>query len=262
MNRNKLTAISNSYYVPTMEPEPISELQQSTSPGAPKLTWGEIMDTEDNVLENVEPFCFYSTDNINQVEEQKVETKNVEKRIEEQAKVLQMPVTCKKIPKERLSKDTKAISNSYYVPTMEPEPISELQQSTSPGAPKLTWGEIMDTEDNVLENVEPFCFYSTDNINQVEEQKVETKNVEKRIEEQAKVLQMPVTCKKIPKERLSKDTKILLHFVTYVTNCRETGFVQTKEVHGAWHRERMERSPKEPHSNPHQAQKKIQLQRE
>ncbi|GAA6108338.1 polyadenylate-binding protein 1-like isoform X1 [Tachysurus ichikawai] len=202
---------------------------------------------------------------------------------------------------------------------MEPDPMYELQQSTSPAAPKLTWGEIMDAEDNALENVAPFCFYnpwSRDTINQVEEQKVETKNVEKRVEEQrveeqkvemknvekrveekrveeqkveeqAKVMQMPVKHKKLPKERLSKNTKINMEngrpkgtgFVTFASadearnaiikmNGRVLGSrplyispVQSKEVHGARHRERMERSPKEPCPNPHQAQKNIQLQR-
>ncbi|KAK2840855.1 hypothetical protein Q7C36_012434 [Tachysurus vachellii] len=218
------------------------------------------------------------------------------------------------------------ISNSVL--TTEPDPMYKLQQSTSPAAPKLTWGEIMDAEDNALENVAPFCFYnpwSTDKINQVEEQKVEMKNVEKRVEEQkveeqAKVTQAkvtPVKHKKLPKEHLNKNSKtvkLLLRNLDWNVDDRRlhkefhpfgtvinaeinmenghpkgTGFVtfksadearnaiikmngrllgsrplyispvQSKEVHGARHRE--ERSPKEPCPNPHQAQKNIQLQR-
>ncbi|KAK3519576.1 hypothetical protein QTP86_017588, partial [Hemibagrus guttatus] len=213
-----------------MECEFKCELPNSTSPAPVKLTWGEIMDAEDNGLENVEPFCFYnpwSMDNVNQVEKQKVKKnlmvqKAEEQKAEKQARDQQLPVRNKKLPNERLSKNnefqSEAISNS--LPTMEPESMCELPHSTSPAPAKLTWGEIMDAEDNGPENVEPFCFYnpwSTDNVNQVEEQKVEKQKVKKNLmvqkaeeqkaEKQARVQQLPVRNKKLPNELLSKNNK-------------------------------------------------------
>ncbi|XP_058255446.1 polyadenylate-binding protein 1-A-like [Hemibagrus wyckioides] len=181
-----------------MEPESMSELPRCPSPAPVKLTWGEIMDSEDNEMENVEPFCFYnpwSMDYINQVEEQKVEKDIEEQKAEEQAKVQQPPVRNTKLLNERLSKNNKC---------------------TSPAPAKLTWGEIMDAEDNEMENVEPFSFYnpwSMDIISQVEEQKAEEQKVEEqkveeqKAEEQARVQQLPVSDKKLPNERLCKNKK-------------------------------------------------------
>ncbi|XP_058245398.1 uncharacterized protein LOC131352888 [Hemibagrus wyckioides] len=199
-------------FLPTMEPESMSEQPQCPSPAPVKLTWGEIMDAEDNEMENVEPFCFYNPwtmDNINQVEEQKAE---------EQAKVQQLPVRNTKLHNERLSKNNKfqseAISN--FLPTVEPESMAELPQCTSPAPVKLTWGEIMDAEDTEMENVEPFSFYnpwSMDIMNQVEEQKAEEQKVEKqkveeqKVEKQARVQQLPVSDRKLPNERLCKNKK-------------------------------------------------------
>ncbi|XP_058255259.1 dynein heavy chain-like protein 2 [Hemibagrus wyckioides] len=183
-----------------MEPESMSELPRCPSPAPVKLTWGEIMDSEDNEMENVEPFCFYnpwSMDYINQVEEQKVEKDIEEQKAEEQAKVQQPPVRNTKLLNERLSKNNKC---------------------TSPAPAKLTWGEIMDAEDNEMENVEPFSFYnpwSMDIISQVEEQKAEEQKVEEqkveeqKAEKQARVQQLPVSDKKLPNERLCKNKKVL-----------------------------------------------------
>ncbi|XP_053479876.1 polyadenylate-binding protein 1-A-like isoform X2 [Ictalurus furcatus] len=82
--------------------------------------------------------------------------------------------------------------------------VSEVPSSTPPAPPKPSWGDLMDAEDSGLENVEPSCFYnpwSTKTTSQVEEQKVEEQK------EQVKEQQMPVRIKKLPKERLSKNTK-------------------------------------------------------
>ncbi|XP_058255254.1 polyadenylate-binding protein 1-A-like [Hemibagrus wyckioides] len=145
-------------------------------------------------------------DYINQVEEQKVEKNIEEQKAEEQAKVQQPPVRNTKLLNERLSKNNKpsffkAISN--FLPTMDPESMSELPQCTSPAPAKLTWGEIMDAEDNEMENVEPFSFYVQKFVKKVEEQKVE----EQKAEKQARVQQLPVSDKKLPNERLCKNKK-------------------------------------------------------
>ncbi|XP_053479887.1 polyadenylate-binding protein 1-like isoform X2 [Ictalurus furcatus] len=174
----------------------VTEVPSSTPPAPPKLSWSDLMDAEDGGLENVEPFCFYnpwSTKTTSQVEDQKVEEQK------EQAKVQQMPVRTKKSPNERLSKNTKS------EPSLQGEDIvTEVPSSTPPAPPKPSWGDLMDAEDGGLENVEPFRFYnpwSTKTTSQVEEQKVEEQK------EQAKVQLLPVRTRKLPKERLSKNTK-------------------------------------------------------
>ncbi|XP_027023193.2 polyadenylate-binding protein 1-like isoform X2 [Tachysurus fulvidraco] len=210
-----------------MEPDPMYELLQSASPAATKLTWGEIMDAEDNALENVAPFCFYnpwSTDKIKQVEEQKVEMKNVEKRVEEQkveeqAKVTQMAVKHKKLHKERLSKNTKTVKLLLRNVDSNVDD-RRLQEEFHP------FGTVINAKIN-MENGRPkgtgfVTFTSAD----------EARNA---------IIKM--------------NGRVLGSRPLYISP------VQSKEVHGARHRERMERSQKEPHPNPHQAQKYIQLQR-
>ncbi|XP_046727710.1 polyadenylate-binding protein 3-like isoform X2 [Silurus meridionalis] len=100
-------------------------------------SWGDIMDELDNEMENLQPFCIYdpwSMNTISQVEEQKVEEhipiemevveqiveerkvdkqmvngKKVEEK-KEQAEVQQQPARTHKLPKERLSKNTKSVT--------------------------------------------------------------------------------------------------------------------------------------------------------
>ncbi|KAF7701056.1 hypothetical protein HF521_002221 [Silurus meridionalis] len=84
-----------------------------------------------------------------------------------------------------------------------------------------SWGEIMDELDNEMENLQPFCIddpWSINTFSHVEEQMVEEQKVDKpmvevkkKVEEQkepAKVPQQPVFTKKLPKKRLSKNTKV------------------------------------------------------
>ncbi|KAK3539520.1 hypothetical protein QTP70_009498 [Hemibagrus guttatus] len=217
----------NFQLLPTMEPEFKCELPNSTSPAPVKLTWGEIMDAEDNGLENVEPFCFYnpwSTDNVNQVEKQKVKKnlmvqKAEEQRAEKQARVQQLPVRNKKLPNERLSKNNENPWSTDNVNQVEKQKVKK----------------------NLM-------------VQKAEEQ---------RAEKQARVQQLPVRNKKLPNERLSKNNKINMEnghpkgtgFVIFASpdaarnavmkmNGRVLGsrpvyisVIQSKEEHGGRHRE-------------------------